>query len=99
MSRLDKQKAEQADFDLLKAQVKNLTANPGSATEGNAELLDIRVGADGKTYPTAGEAVRGQIASVRDTTTSSILNITGCSVIPYESGLIPLGSHSVGDRC
>lgn len=58
MNRLDKQKAEQADFDLLKAQVKNLTANPGSATEGNAELLDIRVGADGTVYPTAGDAVR-----------------------------------------
>ena len=58
MNRLDKQKAEQADFDLLKAQVKNLTANPGSATEGNTELLDIRVDAHGRTYPTAGEAVR-----------------------------------------
>lgn len=92
-----KSKATQADFNKLKARVDNLTQTPAGSTEGNAELLDIRVGADGKTYPTAGEAVRGQIASVRDTTTSNILNITGCSVIPYESGLIPLGSHSVGD--
>lgn len=51
-------------MDLLKAQVKNLTANPGSATEGNAELLDIRVGADGRTYDTAGEAVRTQFTNV-----------------------------------
>ena len=66
LNRLDKQKAEQADLDLLKAQVKNLTANPGSATEGNAELLDIRIGADGKAYGTAGEAVRRQAVGLQE---------------------------------
>lgn len=55
-----KNKATQADFNKLKARVDNLTQTPARSTEGNAELLDIRVGADGKTYPTAGEAVRGQ---------------------------------------
>ena len=41
----------------LDSQVNNLIANAGD-TDGNAELLDIRVGWDGRVHPNAGNAVR-----------------------------------------
>ena len=42
----------------LNARVSAIIAS-GTATEGNTELIDIRTGADGKVYQTAGDAVRG----------------------------------------
>ena len=49
----------------LKARVDNLIANAGN-TDDNAELIDIRVGEDGTQYPTAGEAVRGQVSKLKE---------------------------------
>lgn len=42
-----------------RARINNLVAN-NNPTEGNSELIDIRVGANGEIYDTAGGAVRGQ---------------------------------------
>lgn len=56
------QKADQSDLETEKARIDNLTANAGD-TDNNAELLDIRVGYDGITYGTAGEAVRQTIGA------------------------------------
>lgn len=46
-----------------RSQIANLVAH-NNDTEGNSELLDIRVGADGTTYPSAGEAVREQVNAI-----------------------------------
>lgn len=56
---------EQAD-NLLSARMDTFTQLPSGSTSGDAELIDIRVGADGTTYATAGDAVRGQVTDLKD---------------------------------
>jgi lysophospholipase L1-like esterase len=53
-------------MNLLEARMNTFASLPNGSTSGNAELADISVGADGKVYPNAGEAVRGQVGKLSE---------------------------------
>ena len=53
-------KAKKVDLQVERKRIDLLTKVENGETEGNTELLDMRVGANGVSYDTAGESVRSQ---------------------------------------
>ena len=47
--------------NVLSARIDSIASLPEGSTSGDAELMDIRIGADGAVYDTAGDAVRDQV--------------------------------------
>lgn len=53
------------EISIERARINNLIAN-NNPTEGNSELIDIRVGEDGNVYNSAGDAVRYQLSDIKN---------------------------------
>lgn len=73
------------EMDLVNARIDTFTNLPDGSTTGDAELADARIGADGVTYNTLGQAVRTQFTNLNNKTTTDTAPTYG-STKPVQSG-------------
>lgn len=87
------------NISFLSARVDNIATLPEGSTTGDAELIDMRVGADGTTYENAGTAVRTQVSELKQDLDNNFaklehgknyFNYNGASVgyVEYNTGII-----------
>lgn len=77
------------EMNVLDSRMDTFASLPEGSTSGDAELLDIRVGANGVTYPSAGGAVREQVGGLKSDLQDGIQNgFTDAITLSYELGKI-----------
>ena len=59
-------KASKSELEVERKRIDLITKTESGSTDGNAELIDLRIGVDGKTYETAGSSIRSQFIDVLD---------------------------------
>lgn len=56
--------ARKSEIAVERARINSFTTLPNGSTTGDAELIDARVGADGRSYANLGSSVRGQLGKL-----------------------------------
>ena len=88
-------KANEVDLVVERKRINNLIIHSGEGTEKDAEVVDLRVGADGETYDIAGNAIRKQISDVKSNISDSI-NVLNNDIYKVDINLI-IGENAYGE--
>ena len=64
-------------YNTLTSRIDNIASAPEGSTSGDLELRDIRIGADGVTYDSAGSAVRTQFLNEKTTRENAVSELKG----------------------
>lgn len=73
------------NYDSLRERINAILALEDGSTTGDAELQDIRIGYDGETYESAGDAVREQVMAIY-TVLNGLSNKKAFANVVYDSG-------------
>ena len=90
-------KAKQVDLEVEKARIDSFTKLREGSTTGDAELIDARIGENGKTYSNIGDSLRSQIGDINKFIEKEKINFTSGSYIDKNGDINSLATFSQSD--